>query len=108
MSELDKKITAIVQGSSCSDRDQRSALGMARTWVEKQKEPFYNPTRAECRLRDNLTRELITALLESGCNGEEMAAALAAARKTINAPFKVDSFVGTAGLKPKEQKKAEA
>ncbi len=107
MKELNKKIIAIVQSAKCADFDQRSALGTARTWVEKQKEPAYNPTRPECRLRDALAREIVETLQASEATDEQMIAALAEAREVINAPFRVNSFVGTANLKPKEQKKAE-
>ena len=101
---LKQTILEIVKAFKGTDSDRRSSLGMARTWVEKQKEPAYNPLRSECRLRDVLTRDLVTALHESECEDDEMIAALANAREVVNAPFQVASFVGTARLKPKDQK----
>lgn len=100
---VNEQILALIQAFSGSDYDQRSALGMARTWIDGN-EPIFS-THEAYKSRDKLAQDLIAALEASGAEREEMTAALANARSVVNEPFRVDSFVGTAKGKPKEMKK---
>lgn len=103
---LNEQILSIIQAFNGSDYDQRSALGMARTWIDGN-EPIFS-THEAYKSRDKLAQEIIAALEASEADDEERIAALANAREVVNAPFRVDSFVGTAKGKPKEQKTAKS
>lgn len=102
---LNEQILSIIQNYQGSDYDQRSALGMARTWVDGREPEF--SSEAAYKSRDGLARELIAALDAAGAEQEEMLAVLANAREVVNKPFQVDTFVGTAKAKPKELKAAK-
>jgi len=114
MSELDAAILAKIQESAVkiNDYDQRSALGMARTWIDKAKLDTWNPERhkdmIEVPNRDQLAKDLV-AILETSDDVDEMVGALAGARAWVNAPFIDSSMLGqrSALLKPKEKKKGE-
>lgn len=64
--ELNEMILALVQASGISDYDQRSAMGIARSWVETG-----NPIKRQTYLveqfkgRDDLAEALMLALGES-------------------------------------------
>lgn len=102
---LNEQILSIMQAFQGSDYDQRSALGMARTWIDGR-DPEFSPE-AAYKSRDELTREIIAALEASGAETEEMVGALAEVRKVVNEPFRVGGFVGTAKAKPREVKAAK-
>ena len=101
MPETDS-VLAILRTSNLGDTDQRSALGMARTWLEKH-EPFVPTTHPSYQKRDTLAQALIDRISEM--DHEEAVAELAHARAVINEPYRRADFVGTAKEKKvKEQK----
>lgn len=103
--ELSEQISSHLQDSKLSDSDQRSALGMARTWVDKR-EPFVPTVAREFHRRDELAQGLIDLLVEA--EPEEAIAALASAREVINAPYKRADFVGTAKVKEPKRGRVES
>ena len=110
---LSEQITeTVINFPKVTDHDQRSAIGMARTWVEKGKLDVWDPIRHKDQIqnvqRDALATAIVDVFRESEADEDEMIAALAAARAAVNAPFQVNRAIGTASLKPKDQKKAEA
>ena len=104
---LNEQIIECVMEYSGGDYAQRSALGMARTWVDKGK--FERPEKhgeGSWRTRDDLVERLITIFEASGAESEACVAALNAAREKVNAPYQQQSLVmGTAKQKPKDEKK---
>lgn len=95
MKELTEKIKACVRATSATlyDNDQRSAIGMAGSWVRSGK-PIER-SKADATLmknRDDLAVAL-GAILE-GHKPEDCKKALAAAREMINAPFVNAAMLG--------------
>lgn len=90
MSELTQRVVDIVRGTAgkLSDSDQRSALGMARTWLEKREPIKRQVNLAGFKNRDDLAEALVEAL--EGREHEESLEALAAARAWVNAPYQAD------------------
>jgi hypothetical protein len=86
-------ILSLLQASNLVDYDQRSALGIARTWLEKH-EAFVPTTHPSYQKRDALAQQLIDRVAE--LDPEAAVAELAHARSVINEPFKRAGFVGTA------------
>lgn len=92
MSELNEVILAAVTGSGLGDYDQRSALGMARGWLDSGKPIRWNPDQVEYPKRGQLAKDLV-ALME-GYGREECIEALMVAREAVNAPFQDPSMLG--------------
>lgn len=80
---LSDGVLAIVQGSPLGDRDVRSALGMARSWMDNGKAIVR--TNAVYGVRDDLAEELITEIRDM--DREDSLVALSDAREWLNAPF---------------------
>ena len=100
---LNEQIIECVTAAKLDDYAQRSAIGIARTWVEKQKN-FEPSVHKEFRGRDELATSLVEILADA--KPEEALAALAEARRVVNAPYQQQSLVmGTAKQKPKDGKK---
>ena len=96
-SELTKQVVAAVQATAATvnDSDQRSALGMARTWVEKR-EPIKRQTYFVdfFRRRDDLAEELVRIMAEA--DKGECLDALDEARNWVNAPFRNPAMLARA------------
>lgn len=90
MSELNDRILEAVQESSAriDDYGQRSAIGMARSWIDSGK-----PIEREINLadkytaRDDLAEALVTIMEGFDASRQEQVNALAVAREWVNAPF---------------------
>jgi hypothetical protein len=98
-------ILSLLQSSNLVDYDQRSALGIARTWLEKH-EPLVPTTHPSYQKRDALAQQLIDRVAE--LDPEAAVAELAHARSVINEPFKRDGFVGTAKEKKVKAAKTDS
>jgi len=110
-SELTTAILAKIEETSTfiHDSDQRSALGMARSWINHGKLDTWNPERhkdmIEYPKRDQLAKDLVAILEESGAEEEEMVAALKETRDKINAPYFDPNSNGAQGKNPNFKKK---
>lgn len=86
MNELATRLLDIVQTANLTDGDQRSALGMARTWVENhkaiQRQTYFIE---QFKGRDDLAEALVTAMTDE--TPEDCIAALGSVRRRIDAPF---------------------
>jgi hypothetical protein len=105
MNNLTTTILSRLEASGLVDYDQRSALGIARTWLEKH-EAFVPTTHPSYQKRDALAQQLIDRVAE--LDPEAAVAELAHARSVINEPFKRDGFVGTAKEKKSKASKTES
>jgi hypothetical protein len=81
--ELNASVLACIQTSGANEYDQRSALGMARTWLENGK-PVARDV-GFTHKRDDLAEALIEEIRDH--DKVESVAALQAARTFINAPY---------------------
>lgn len=81
--ELNTAVLACIQTSRANEYDQRSALGMARTWLENGK-PIVRDGNY-MHLRDDLAEALIGEIRDQDI--AESVAALQAARAVINEPY---------------------
>jgi len=106
MSELSEAIIACVESSGLNDDDQRSAIGMARTWVDKREPIKWNPEQVHYEKRDQLAANLVAIIEANPAEDEEYVKALQAARAVVNAPFQVETHGGARLGKPGEKKKA--
>lgn len=97
-----------------NDYDQRSAIGMARSWVDNQKPIERNDYAPQLHAnRDNLAEALVTIL--EGHERDEQIQALRDVRQMVNAPFIDPRMMGYqasrakkgALLSPGEKKKAK-
>lgn len=68
-----------------NDYDHRSAIGMARSWVDNQKPITWNADQIEYRNRDDLAKALVKLL--EGHDYEAQIDALYEVRKRVNAPY---------------------
>lgn len=106
MSELNDRILECVRTSGLADYDRRSAIGIARTWVEKRK-PFKRSEIDGYEKRDALAASLVQIMEEIPSEPKQYAAALQKARKEINRPFHDPTMLGAQVkhlelLKPKD------
>lgn len=81
--ELNDRLVALLVESGAGEQDQRSALGMARTWMEKGKAVVRSS--AIMAVRDGLAEGLIEAI--RGSERDDSLTALREARAWLNAPF---------------------
>lgn len=85
--EFTEKVCTVVLSANLNDWDQRSAIGVATTWLNTGR---FNGAVADVGLiyqgRDALAREII-AVLEQNDNDKERRHALREARARLNAPF---------------------
>lgn len=89
---LTQQITeTVINFPKVTDYDQRSAIGMARTWVEKRKLDVWDPIRHKDQIqnvqRDALATALVDIFRQAEAEEDEMIAALASARAEVNRPF---------------------
>lgn len=105
---LSDSIITLLTNSGINDYDQRSALGMARSWVDNQKPVTWNPEQVENRKRDQLAKDIVALLEDNPAEDEEYVAALSDARAHVNAPFQVATHSGRRLGKPGEKKSKEA
>lgn len=95
MSKLKDEIMAAVMATTetMTDADQRSAIGMARTWIENGK-PIarQNYHQAVYKRRDDLAETLVSIM--TGHDPDDCVAALQAVRAAVNAPFIDPTMVG--------------
>ena len=105
--ELNKRILEAVLESGLNDYDQRSALGMARTWVDQQK-PVKRSEMKGYEKRDDLAELLVGIMEEEEADPDECVAALAAARAKVNEPYLDPTMLGVGRRlsKPGEKRKA--
>lgn len=113
MSELGEQLTECVMSSGLNDYDQRSAIGMARSWVDKREPIRWNPDQIQCEKRDDLAKALVALMAENPAEDEDYIEALQDARREVNRPFQSEAMLGfQAGrkslVKPGERKKARA
>ena len=106
MSELREKIITCVVDSGLNDYDQRSALGMARSWVDGHELQLAVNSLDLKPKRDQLAQDLVAIMEEYLAENEEYIEALRAARAVVNKPFQVAISGGARLGKPKEQKKS--
>lgn len=93
--QLNAAVLACVETSGCNDYDQRSALGMARSWIENQKPVVRN---GNCmHLRDDLAEALIEEIRDK--DRADSIAALQAARAVINESFLDPTMHGQGAVK---------
>jgi|ERR1041384_825671 hypothetical protein len=105
MSKLNDLIISLVTESGLNDYDQRSAIGMARNWVDKREPIKSNPEQVQFPKRDKLARDLVAAMEENPAEESEYVAALNEARKIVNAPHNIGEVHSSRNLgKPKERK----
>lgn len=107
--ELNHSVYELVRASGLGDHDQRSAIGIARTWVEKGKPVERQTMFSGYEKRDDLAEALVRALGGTDKQSERIRA-LAYARKEINKPYRDKTMAGfRAGArdlsKPGEKKK---
>lgn len=115
MSELNEAILAKVEESvgKINDYDQRSALGMVRSWLDSGRLGVWEPQSGKDKIqypkRDQLASDLVALIEESGAERGEVLDALAEARAWVNAPFLDPTMNGekmkAALAKPGEAKK---
>lgn len=106
--DLSQKVTETVMSfPKVDDYAQRSALGMARTWIEKGKLDTWDPIRHKDQVqhvnRDALATAIVAVLEESEAEKDEMVAALAAARTEVNRPYQLRSSANKPLPKPKDK-----
>lgn len=83
---LTKQVVDTVTTASLGDNDQRSAIGMARSWLDERKLKLAGPGLEKVHAgRDSLAQSLVAMF--DGVKEEDAIAALAAARAKINEPF---------------------
>lgn len=84
-------IETVINFPKVTDYDQRSAIGMARTWIEKGKLDVWDANRhkeqVQCEQRDALAVAIVDIFRESEAEEDEMIAALSSARAEVNRPF---------------------
>lgn len=88
MKALNQAVIDVIKTTSetMNDHDQRSALGIARGWIENGKIAETNPDlRTVCAARDQLAKALVEVIRDH--KPADAIAALAAARAYINAPL---------------------
>jgi hypothetical protein len=92
------RVMALIGASAATmaDFDQRSAIGMARSWVEDGKAIKRNDFQHEMKGRYTRRDDLAEALVEAMKGGEpaECIAALSVAREFINKPFEDPNMLG--------------
>lgn len=109
MNELAQRLLEIIELAKATEGDQRSALGMARTWVENRK-PIQRQTYfvEQFKRRDDLAEALVSAM--SFEEPVDCIAALGSVRRHLNAPFIDLSMNGQQGraanLKPRDAENA--
>ncbi len=113
MSILAEKMIELVDSTKefINDYDHRSAIGMARTWVDKREPIKWNPEQVHYPNRDKLAEDLVALMVEYGGGRDELIEALREVRGHVNAPFVNPAMLGwQAGrremLKPRDAKKA--
>lgn len=92
------RVMALIEGTvaTMADFDQRSALGMARSWIENAKpikrNDFQQQFKGTYAQRDDLAEALVMAM--QGGEPDEQIVALAGAREFINKPFEDPAMLG--------------
>jgi hypothetical protein len=103
-----QELTPTGMGVGLNDYDQRSAIGMARAWVDNREPIRWKVEQVEYPKRDQLAKDLVSLMEENPAEPEEYVEALKAVRKVVNAPYQRDSVHTGADLrKPGEKKKAK-
>lgn len=90
---LKADIQTILDASLTGDADKRSALGMARSFIDDRKE--IEPAVASATVyarRDQLARELVGAI--RGAGRDDAINAIQAARANLNAPHTDETMLG--------------
>lgn len=81
-----KQVVESVTTASLGDHDQRSAIGMARSWLDERKLKLAIPGLEKVHAgRDSLAQALVAMF--DGVKDDDAIAALAAARAKVNEPF---------------------
>jgi len=106
---LAEQIIAEIEGSKTNDYQQRSALGMARSWLDTGDLALAVNSLDLKPNRDKLAVDIVALMADFG--PEESVGALLEARKHVNAPYQQKSVHTGADLsklkhrKPSEGKK---
>ncbi len=111
MSLTEQMIECVAAAVKVNDYDQRSAIGMARTWVDRREPIKWKAEQVEYPNRDQLAKDLV-ALMEGVDDRDEMIEALQGVRAHVNAPFVDPSMLGWQAarreiLKPRDAKKSK-
>lgn len=90
--QLDEQVTKVVLDLSgtINDYDQRSAIGMARSWIDNGELAVWHPDKSKDQVQYPKRDALATAIVEilaGATKREDMVAALAGARAKVNEPF---------------------
>lgn len=88
-----------------NDFDARSAIGMARTWVDRREPIRWNINQVHYENRDSLAAALVALMEESEDDRDAQIQALQKVREHVNAPYFNDWRKGKELLKPGDRKK---
>ena len=112
MNGLGKRVVEVLAEHPMIDGDQRSALGMARSWLDNGEEIRWNPDQAHYEKRDILAKALVDVIRDE--DRDEAIEALADGRRVVNAPFVTEEMraraearaaAGVVGSVKKEKKR---
>lgn len=96
--DLNGRVLGCVQAVSATvnDYDQRSAIGMARSWIDNGELAVWHSDKSKDQVQYPKRDELAGAIVEvlAGAKREDMVAALASARAAVNEPFRDASMAG--------------
>jgi len=88
---INERILAQIQEFKGNDYDQRSALGMTRSWLDNGYLDTWSPERhkdmTENKGRDQLAKDLVAICEELKAKRPDVLVALREARAWVNAPF---------------------
>jgi hypothetical protein len=104
---LAEQMIAQIEASGINDYDQRSALGMARSWVDKREPIRWNPEQVHYEKRDDLAQGLVGLMEANPGTNEEYVEALLEVRKKVNGPYQRTRVERGTIQKPGEKKKAK-
>ena len=103
MNQLTNQLLSCVQATDKTIPwyDQRSAMGLARTWIGKRdfKRSEYHPV--TMKRRDDLAEEVIALLAADGRGNDELISTMIEARAIMDAPFQDEKMLGYRAAKAK-------
>jgi hypothetical protein len=106
MSKLSDQIISLIAASGISNDDQRSAIGMARSWIDGHELKLAANSLDLKPKRDKLAVDIVALMEANPAENEEHIEALSEARKVVNAPFQAARINRKELLKPRDMKKA--
>ncbi len=115
MSQFSEQIVAEIELAGINNYDQRSALGLMRTWVDKRQahqRVDFGSLGARPTKRDDLVDKLIVLFEEAALTPDEYVEALTKARQHLNRAYFDPTMNGAkerkSSLKPKDMKKGKS